>query len=1202
MDVQPTTSQEVVQPENQAAVDALRRLAITRDAFRRMLDAQPSLNEANLASAQELVDALPRFWGLPETAGGESRSATLGRYLAALMKDDATLRGFDGTLRDDAVRLALQIVGAVDAPLPSGVHARELLLGGAAHAGSLVSFDDNHPGLALLFTAHGGWEAFDSLDRLLESTRRRLLEAVDVADGTGLEPDEFADAKVQGDIGSRDITGAIFVTLANRMVDVQARRVALVVDDFTLDIDVPGAGRDLGDRLREELSPAALLDIDTIAELREARLIEATIKDRLADVPANVRAAWYEARDTYNDALAGTSMLRMATDMRPPLTLRAFASRELAARLASLGIDESPEAIAVDITPGRSLPEPLGFLDPVPGAGGPVRRIPLIDLACQNIGRFSLQTLHATDASGASMDDRLGHAAIRGMVRDLDIGNRYHAHVEERLHRGAVGALARKLAMTVQGARMRMQAAEARLSYYLRGEPRSFIDDRDERGFHWVEAALDAPSGERRVQTHQIDVSQVTYRQVAVDGILVFGSRTPESAPRVVMYTPDAPDGLTFREFADRQDAARRFLYHPAFREYLLDRLPAEFARVLPNGASREFAGDHLAQWVLGSSTDTAYTRTAERFDERRISGDFLAALHDAGVEKQRRDALFLTRSTAEADKDSLFGYLQGRFSVAPVASLATIALTEIPASFSRMMQASWRLYDHVKAGDTGQAVVAFADGYVNALNLVVPPLAGGRHVASAIVRSRAAPRGMASTGVRFAPPAIRFEERYAVNRLRKPGKPDHEGIHRAGGQTYIEQDKTFFLVKLDADYGLWRLAPARGATDTRFTGPLIERVDGNWVYAHDVGLRGGMRRLRERFNRLVVRNGAAPVAAAPDPAVVQVPLPEPAPDIVLPNVMEPHRAEILAVLADNPSVRPMIRADGSSLQFIVRTRSAMIIDPHLHPDIAGLSAHQRRVFLHELDTRFPLVAERMEVLHARGWAGPDGYGPSPVGSPGATSAGDIQSSVISSSAGETASPLPALSSSQQQRWDAALAVARSSSRRPALSPGEMAIETLRATEVVPLAEWPDRIWYFSERRFEPRYLRQLLREGIALDAPPGWSGQPESLRSYPVTTLPPEVPGARLADVLGTSPGQQAGQRDPLGYWVQIDLTSARAPRQPGAHEPPPWWRGVEMRRRVLPHGEYQYTLQSRWHLSIPTTDIAGVGRRGERGHRVTQ
>lgn len=1203
MDVQTTTPSEVVQSENQTAVDALRRLAATSEAIDHLYEGQSSLAEPTAQGARLLLDALPAFWSSAQAPGGETRSTELGRHLASVMKEEATLRGLDGTLGQAAVALATRIADANNHALPTGVHARELMLGDAPHAGSLVVVDDRTPDLALLFTAHGGWEAFDSLERLLDATRRRLLESLDPEDASGIETDVFAEAKMQGAVASREIADGIFETLAARMIEVQLARIALAADDHRLDSDEPDAATRLGDRIYHELSPAAMLDIHAIESVREAVLLEAAMAQRLTDVPEDVRIDWYEARDAYNDTLAAAAMFRAAAGVQAPLTLRAFASGELAAKLAALGVDDSPEAITIEIARIKVLPGPLEVFDPLPGSTTP-RRMSLVDFACQNIGRFSLDTLHAMDAQGTSLRDRLGQRAISDMVRDLDIANRHQAHVEQRLRQGPAGALARKLAMAVQAAQMRLEVTEARLSYYLPGEPRSFIDDRDERGFRWVKAALETSGSRRQVDRHDIVVSQLNYRQAALDSILIFAPRSTASAPRIVMYTPDAPDGLTFREFENRQEAAKRFLYHPAFREYLLDRLPAEFATVSANGATRRFAGDRLAHWVLGASGDASYTQTAEPFDEREVRGDFLAATYDATVEKYRRDARFLARSTASADNDTLLDYLQTRFN--PPAHLVEAAIKDIPASFARMIQASWRFYDHVKAGDAGQAFVAFTDGYVNALNLAVPPYIGGRHIAGAVVRSRTATRGVASTGVQIRTPRARFDDRYAARGLRKPGKPDQDGIFRVRGQSYIEHEGTLFAVRQDAAYGLWRLAPTRGALDAHFTGPLIQRVDGRWIYALDAGLRGGMRRLRQRFNRFVIRDnpppagGALPDGAAAGPAA---PAPDAQAPIAMPAVMEPFRAEITAALTDNPSARAFVRDDGAHMKLVVEPRSALILDPYLHPDIAELSAHQRRVFLHELDTRFAFPAERAEVLRVRGYAQNDGRRlPSPPPSPGTTQGIDIQSPSISSSTGDQLPPAPTLSPGQQGRWDDALAVARGTPRVPARRSGAHAsapvTEGLPASELVPRDEWPNRIWYFSEWRFEPEFWPAANREGITLGHDASWVDSARGTRTYPVSVLPPEAPASRLSEALGTSPAQHTGGRDPLGYAMQIDMTRLRSPwRQVGPHHAIPGPGAyLEMRRRLLPNGEYQYFLQSSEPIRVYAEDIVDLGRRGRR------
>jgi hypothetical protein len=505
-------------------------------------------------------------------------------------------------------------------------------------------------------------------------------------------------------------------------------------------------------------------------------------------------------------------------------------------------------------------------------------------------------------------------------------------------------------------------------------------------------------------------------------------------------------------------------------------------------------------------------------------------------------------------------------------------------------VQASWRLYDHVKAGDMGQAFVALAEGYGHALNVVTPPFVGSRQLAGALVRSRASRAMVVDTATAAPRAAVVFEPRFKVKNLRKPGTPDHEGIYRVDGQAYIRHDGSFYTVHYHDEYATWRLARADGTRlHEDITGPAIERVDGQWQFNHDVGLRGGMRRIRDRFRRVLrVQEEAAPVAPVaqePPPAVVVPPRerPAPRPYPALPEALEHLRDQIVADARLNPSAQYLYRPDGSSAYFDVRTRSAMIHDPNLAPDLAALSPNQRRAFLHEMEGRFPQLAERSEVLNARGWARHEGRrAPSPEGA-GAIDEG-VQSPVISSS--ESSAPSsPRLSRDQEIRWNEALTAAQRVPENVPLGASHLdlvPVETLPRGDVVPLDQWPSRIWYFTESR--PRmdaWVRNNPAVVLVADAPPG------TRRSQALTTMPPETPVARLRDTLGVSE-PRAGQRDPLKHWVEIHLDAVRNTASNDATRI-----GFELRRRTLPSGEFHYTIESTRAVSIPAALVTT-------GHRV--
>jgi hypothetical protein len=88
------------------------------------------------------------------------------------------------------------------------------------------------------------------------------------------------------------------------------------------------------------------------------------------------------------------------------------------------------------------------------------------------------------------------------------------------------------------------------------------------------------------------------------------------------------------------------------------------------------------------------------------------------------------------------------------------------------------------------------------------------------------------------------------------------------------------------------------------------------------------------------------------------------------------------------------------------------------------------------------------------------------------------------------------------------------------------------------------------------------------------------------------------LSEALGVSPVHRAGQRDPLGYWVLIDITPRESQRVGRHHVIPSWSFGFNVRRRLLPSGEYQYMLQSERPIYVPIGEVVSTGRRGGQPH----
>jgi hypothetical protein len=782
--------------------------------------------------------ALAAYWRSPatDTSPGESRRQAFARRMAAAVRDLAVLAHQDGGLGRTELEAIRSLTSPTDPSLPPGVTVRELLFNDTPYAGVLLLQHEHDANHTLVFTHDRGWESFArQVDALAELERRARLALVHTTDLAGIARQHLASLGPEPFMGTREITGDAFPTFVDRLIAVQEDKLTQAWFEYSLDNDDAARTTGLADTVFDALRLDRAFDVEAMLATRHAALLTGINELRLQQVPAKVATDWRDANDHYQETLHSTAARNAVAGLPPTMDLPAYASRAIGERLHALGIADDPTGIVIRMDRRTDVDARLESLQALFEGPDPAH-IRLVDLAYQNIAAFDPVRLSASSSDGTPIT-MLDDARIRNLVRSLDLSTRYQAYVEQTYRSGDDAALRRIHSMDLQRAHMRLLAAEARLSYYLDEAPRSFRPDHAERGYRWVEAALARPSpeGRARVEGHEVVVRQVTYLDTPLRDILVFGARHAQSVQSIVLYTPDAPDGVTFREFDDKADAGRRFFYHPAFREYLLDRLPADYARVLPNGHARQFAGDHLANWVLGASTTSGYTRTAARFEDREVQGDFLAAAYELDVQSGLRNMQVFARSAEHAD----WAWLRGRQPGTLLNQIVMDVLKGIVIAPSRAAQASWRLYDNVKAGDYPEAVVDFADFYNASLSAALPVYAlSSTAAAHAITGARF------RTGIRLveASPAVQpsvvFEPRFKARNVRKAGHADREGFYTIGGKTYIEHRDALYRVIRDKDIASWRLT--RPDAGTAFRGPAIQRTaTGSWSY-HRVGLRGG--------------------------------------------------------------------------------------------------------------------------------------------------------------------------------------------------------------------------------------------------------------------------------------------------------------------------------------------------------------------------
>ncbi|URX64060.1 hypothetical protein KR767_08450 [Luteibacter anthropi] len=834
----PPSPPAIIQPAARDITDAYQRMGAVQTWLARQQAQLPAgIRALDPGLRQGLLDALDAFWQAPaEGTSIAPRLSVLADHLALVLREDALLRERDGTMDTTAAAIARRVAATRVSTGQSSLVLSELTVGGTAYAGALVAEDHDVPGVALLFTADHGWEVFARLSDVHAEIERRIRRHLaHNSDLPGMVRRPLLDALNTSFVGTRQVTSDIFHTMATRIATVQKDKVREAWMDHHAATHDPNRDQVLVDQVNDALQLVHHLDIEAILATREASLVEAIQAERLAQVPEHVRKDW---EDAFENHLSVATQAREETGIAPFETLAGYASARLRNRLIALGVTTSPEDIMVRIDRSTDPTARVESLQSLFEGPSPAR-IRLIDLAFQNVASVDFTQLHAEDATGQPIT-ALDDSSIRRLARALDLANSYTRYLTLHFRESDEARQRRDTAILEQQVTMQLEANDARLAYYLPHEPQSFRFDQNERGFRWIQAILDAPSprNRRQVEGHDVVVRHVTYRGVALKDVLEIGVRSAGSVPTIILYTPGAPDGLTFREFDDRQEAGKRFLYHPAFRDYLLDRLPMAFTAMTPDGLGRRFDVDRR-EWIFGGSADAGYTPTGEPFGQQDIPGDFFDASYEAAIAQGFHDTTTYTRSAAQAD----WHFLLVRPQEIAWNNLISQAIRGAFTAPFHAARASWRLYDALKAGDHAQAFVDFTDAYTQALSLL-PYYAIGRTTGAGVFMPRPGMPLLSRSGNKLVSGPVQamvapsLDASYIAKQVKKSGRPNRYGLYDIDGHAYLEHQGKLYGARYDSAFETVRLH--RPGDLPSAIGPSVRKTMHDTWAPHRVGLLGG--------------------------------------------------------------------------------------------------------------------------------------------------------------------------------------------------------------------------------------------------------------------------------------------------------------------------------------------------------------------------
>jgi hypothetical protein len=814
------------QTAEQAAVATLTRIG----AFRVWLDSLhnelPDAPASPAGSEKEaFIAKLSHWWSAPVAwdpgADHLPRDVVLAHRLAELMRDAAAISQFDGTLDSEAAMLARSFTLATAKPLPERMHTYQMSFRGLPYVGAIALTDDRTAGFALLFTTDRGWERYASLDEARHAMEDWAYEWLD----NGNEPPGILRSDLvllhPLQVDATEFDADPLATIVSDVVALQEQRIEMAWPQEEEEEEDTPEGRPAGERIHVAMRLNTLFDIESLLDMRQQRLLAHLNEQRLQKVPHAVANDWRSAAKAYDDLLSvqpfgGIPKLQSLNEV----TLKA-----LGTGLTSLGIIAKPEDLRVERYRVVHIPnlEGLDF-----STTEKIDEISLLQLALENID-FLSSHMHVVRDGLKTVP--ITSNALRKLIRDTDAASRYREYLDAELSTSAVGMAERNHAVAIYAARLRLAAEQARLGYFLPGESGGFIDDHEFRGYEWVKAVLDSPTANarRKVGGHDIVVEQLTYKGIPVRDALVISVRDRRSVPRIVLYTPDAHDGRSIREFEDAGQMAREFLFNTDFEPWLLERLPEEF-----RGRDTFAVGyaERTARWAFAQSDDGYAKRAGADMDTSKVEGNIFEAIYDAGLHMVVNRAVQAARSTNDADADAVSpsitfeGFLRG-----------------MAGLLGAGPSAAWRFEQSVKMRDYRRAFLDGVDIYLGALDLY-PFFKRINLKRSLSSWTRATRQGKAvepDTWIRAAlrpdelvrgpalPARPAFEPRYLARDLAVPSTPpDARGIHVIGGRNYIASEGKLYGVQPSQDGSTWRLLP-EGGNATSY-GPALQRApDGGW-------------------------------------------------------------------------------------------------------------------------------------------------------------------------------------------------------------------------------------------------------------------------------------------------------------------------------------------------------------------------------------
>ncbi|TKK35081.1 hypothetical protein PspCFBP13528_05585 [Pseudomonas sp. CFBP13528] len=324
--------------------------------------------------------------------------------------------------------------------------------------------------------------------------------------------------------------------------------------------------------------------------------------------------------------------------------------------------------------------------------------------AQRNVDPWSVHEVHRTIHATANIIDtagklrgKLSNDDLHALAQEADIGQKYDAYLRSTFSQGGEASTFATAWQRANAAKMNKDALESRLNP---DAAKLFIFQTPGSGLDWIKAITEHPDSTTRprVSEREIEVNLLVLGAAQARGqggqvihhVLVIHRKDTKPDGVSVLYTPDAPDGVPFRELVNGLVELDTLKAKPEWQAYFIPRMATKDTKEM----TRIFND----------------TRGVHRYTLTPVTGNLHAYLYSAQLGFQLAHADHRSRSNAQIFRESavnafMFGVEVADFLLGVIPGKTTLALLRrsINRGLNLAHQLKRRIPGLVKKIDAGQ-------------------------------------------------------------------------------------------------------------------------------------------------------------------------------------------------------------------------------------------------------------------------------------------------------------------------------------------------------------------------------------------------------------------------------------------------------------------------------------------------------------------